>query len=733
MVIRGNVEEIIFRNEENGYTVMNFNADGTLLVAVGIFPIINEGESLELTGENKYNPKFGEQFVVSNVEFLKPNDIESIKKYLSSGLFYGVGEITAAAIVKKFGMDTLEVIEKTPNKLTVVAGIGAKKALDISNCYKENSKVKDSILFLQKYGITTGLALKIYKEYEESTEYIVQNNPYKLVEDIDGVGFLTADRLAERLGIERDSVFRIKAAVLYSLQEASGRNGHTYLPKSLLLKETSRLTDIYDFDRIEEAIQEALEDNAIKIENCDNESAISLAINYHTENSIAAKLINLKNMSESLDINIDEELVNYERTNDIVLDINQRIAIRDALNEGIAIITGGPGTGKTTIIKCITTILGQRGMKVALSAPTGRAAKRMSEATGEDAKTLHRLLGINGKNFESNEFNPLDFDVIIVDEISMADIFIFNALLKAIRSGARLVLVGDKDQLPSVACGNILSDMISSKLFCTVYLKEIYRQAKESMIVLNAHRINNFQMPITKDSKDFFIDNKSSPYDMKQSVLTMASTRIPGFLDIKSREIQVLSPMKKGVVGVEALNRELQETLNPHGKEILYKNFIFRTGDKVMQTVNNYTIEWSRTDLFRETGTGVFNGDIGYIIDIRDRNVYVEFEDGKQVVYQEGDLDELMTAYCISVHKSQGSEFPVVIVVVTSGSYAILTKNLLYTAVTRAKKMVVIIGDEENIEKMVKNNYMAKRYSLLDTLLHQKQDKYNLLWGRSED
>lgn len=732
MTIRGNVEEIIFRNEENGYTVMNFNADGTLVVAVGIFPFISEGESLELTGENKYNPKFGEQFAVSNVEFLKPNDLESIKKYLSSGLFYGVGEITAEAIVKKFGMETLDIIEKNPNKLTTVKGIGATKAIEISRCYVENSKVKDTILFLQKYGITTGLALKIYKHYEENTVYMVQSNPYKLVEDIDGVGFLTADRLAERLGIERDSIFRIKAAALYSLQEASGKNGHTYLPKDVLIKETSLLTEVYDIERIEEAIQEAQHDNAIKVENCEDSDVISLAINYYTENSIAAKLINLKNMSESLDINIDEELRNYESTNDIVLDINQRIAIKDALNEGIVIITGGPGTGKTTIIKCITTILNQRGMKVALSAPTGRAAKRMSEATGEDAKTLHRLLGINGKNFENNEFNPLDFDVIIVDEISMADIFIFNALLKAIRNGARLVLVGDKDQLPSVACGNILSDMIGSKLFCTVYLEEIYRQAKESMIVLNAHRINNSQMPITKNSKDFFIDNKSNPMDMKESVLTMAATRIPEFLDIKSKEIQVLSPMKKGIVGVEALNRELQEKLNPYGKEILYKNYIFRTGDKVMQTVNNYTIEWTKTDLFRETGTGVFNGDIGYIIDIRDRNVYVEFEDGKQVTYQEGDLDELMTAYCISVHKAQGSEFPVVIVVVTSGSYAILTKNLLYTAVTRAKQMVVIIGDEANIEKMVKNNYMAKRYSLLKELLLEKQEKYEKLWGQGE-
>ncbi|MDD4315658.1 MAG: ATP-dependent RecD-like DNA helicase [Clostridia bacterium] len=726
MVIRGTVDEIIFRNEENGYTVMNFDADGTLVVAVGVFPFISQGERLELTGENKFNAKFGEQFVVSNVDFSKPNDADSIKKYLSSGLFRGVGEITAETIVKKFGAETLDIIEKYPHMLAQISGIGPKRAQEISKCYIENSRIKDTVLFLQKYGITTALALKIYKHYEEDTAIVVQSNPYKLVEDIEGVGFLTADRLAEKLGVDRDSKFRLKAAIYYILQEASGKNGHTYLPRELLIKETVRLTDVDDEPRIAEVLDE--DRNGLREVLIDGEQGYCLSLNYLTENSIAAKLINLRN-SDSLDLDLDTELRNYEQTNDIVLDVQQRLAIKSAINDGVVIITGGPGTGKTTIIKCITSILGQRGFEVALSAPTGRAAKRMSEATGAEAKTLHRLLGINTKNFDINELDTLDCDVIIVDEISMADIYIFNALLKAVPDGARLVLVGDKDQLPSVACGNILADMIASELFTTVYLDEIYRQAKESMIVVNAHRINNSQMPVTKNSKDFFIDYKSQPSDIKDSIISMASKRIPEFLDISPRDIQVLSPMKKGIAGVEALNERLQQVLNPEGKQVVYKNRIFRVGDKVMQTVNNYTIEWLKNDIFRENGTGVFNGDIGYIIDISNGSLIVEFEDGKLVTYQAGDLEELMTAYCISVHKSQGSEFPVVIIAVTGGSYAILTKNLLYTAVTRAKKMAVIVGDEENIEKMVKNNYITRRFSMLRDFLIKNRAKFQKLWG----
>lgn len=727
MTIKGTVEDIIFRNEENGYTVMNVDADGDLIVAVGIFPIINQGETLKLNGEMKFNAKFGEQFMVESFEFIKPDDAEGIKRYLASGLFTGVGKATAEAIVNYFGDKTLEIIEKTPQKLMKVPGIGAKKAADIERCYMESSKVRDALIFLQKYGITTQIALKIYKEYEEDTVYIVKSNPYKLVEDIEGIGFLTADKIAERMGIEKDSDFRLKAALLHALKEASQKNGHTCLPKNILIKDTMALTSVFDKERIERIIDN--EYYSIKKTEYQGEEYISLSYIYNTENAIAAKLVMLNNMRSDLDIDCLTELQNYQKTNNIILDQNQKEAVKKSLDEGVVIITGGPGTGKTTIIKCLTTILKQRGKKVALAAPTGRAAKRMTQATGEEAKTIHRLLGITGKNFDFSQINILDYDVVIVDEISMADIFIFNYLLKAMPGGARLILVGDKDQLPSVACGNILSDMISSGMFCTVYLNEIYRQAKKSMIVVNAHRINNCQYPVTENCKDFFIDNKSSPEDIKRSVITMASSRIPGYLNITPKEIQVLAPIKKGAAGVEALNKELQKALNPQGKQIIYKNKLFRVGDKVMHTVNNYALEWIKSDFTKESGTGVFNGDIGYIVDIRDNEIIVEFEDNKIVRYKDDEIEELMTAYCISVHKSQGSEFPVVIMAITSGSYAILTKNLLYTAVTRAKEMVVLVGDEKNIKKMVKNTFTSKRFSLLPHLLESNSHKFQILKG----
>lgn len=727
MELKGSVESIIFRNEENGYTVIYFDADGKLIVAVGIFPIISPGEVLKLKGEYKFNTKFGEQFAVESVEFVKPEDAESIRKYLASGLFRGVGEVTANLIVDKFGTKTLEIIENNPDELTKIRGIGKKTANEIAKCYKENNKVKDIILFLQNYGISISLALKIYKQYEDASLAVIKENPYCIIDDIEGVGFATADKLAAKLGVEKDSLFRLKAAIIHVLKEASQKNGHTYLPKASAFKEAAYLTGIYDQERMELAL-ETQPDGVISSE-IEGQEILSLTSIYNTEKSLAAKLVTLKNLSQETDINIDEEILHFEKTNRIVLDPKQRQAVESGLNNGVVIITGGPGTGKTMIIKCISSILSQRGKKVALCAPTGRAAKRMSEATGEEAKTLHRLLGGGGNGFEYNEYNPLEADVIIVDEISMADIFIFNALLIAVTPGAKLILVGDKDQLPAVACGNILADMLSSNLFCAVYLNEIYRQAKESMIVVNAHRINNSQMPVTKNSKDFFIDNKSDPESIKDAIISMAARRIPNFLEIHQRDIQVLSPMKKGVAGVESLNAELQRVLNPHGKELVRNHNVFRVGDKVMQTVNNYSLEWIRTQEGLERGEGVFNGDIGYIIDIEQGRLIVEFEDGKKVVYENEDLDQLMTAYCISVHKSQGSEFPVVIIAVTSGNYAILTKNLLYTAVTRAKKMAVIVGDEKNIEKMIKNNYTAKRYTLLKHFLSEQESKYIKLWG----
>ena len=731
MKLRGNVEEIIYYNEENGYTVINFNANGQLIVVVGIFPLMNEGEYIEITGDYKFNQKFGEQFVATDVDFLKINDKESIIKYLASGLFAGIGIKTAISIVEKFGEKTLDIIKDNPEKLTSVNKIGQKKAKEISRCYIKKNKLKDKILFLQKKGITTSLEIKIYKVYEDNSIKLIKENPYRLVQDIDGVGFLTADKLASGLGINKESNFRIKAGIVHTLKTFSQKKGHTYLPLDILINETSSLIKITDLGKIGGVINEFDED--IKITTKDDKKVVSLSQNYYTENWIAEKLIKLKNSKEELNINIDKKIAIYEKCENIILHKTQKEAIINAINDGVVIITGGPGTGKTTIIKCINFILTQRCLKVALCAPTGRASKRMSEATGVEAKTIHRLLGINGKQFDINNIDPLECDAIIIDEISMADIYIFNLLLKAIPQGARLILVGDKDQLPSVACGNILSDIINSKLFSTIYLTEIYRQEKESMIILNAHRINNSQMPIIKDAKDFFIDKQKNPNEIKDEVISMASTRIPNFLNLSIKDIQVLSPMKKGIAGVENLNKELQKTINPKGKEKFFRNTIFRVNDKVMQIQNNYTIEWTKYDGVREKGSGVFNGDIGYILDIKEGKVFVEFEDGKLVEYNEGNLDQLILAYCVSVHKSQGCEFPVVILVITSGSYEILTKNLLYTAVTRAKRMVVIVGDDENLYKMVNNNYTAKRYSLLKDMLEENNKKYKKLWGINEN
>jgi exodeoxyribonuclease V alpha subunit len=733
MILKGTVVGIVFVNEENGYSVLDFEADNSLFTAVGIFPIIGEGEMLALSGEFKENSRFGEQFVVDSVEFIKPDSVESIKKYLSSGLFKGIGEKLAEQIVDYFGTYTIDIIDNHPEELKKVSGIGKAKLSKIIESYRECKEMKESIFFLQKQNISMNLALKIYRLYGDSTVNIVKANPYCLVEDIEGVGFLTADKIAVKIGIDKRSTFRVQAAIYHILREASTRSGHTCLPINILISETARIVGIDDAELIESCLKQMDNIRYAKINDIDVAATYT---NYNTEKLIASKLLTLNNTVEQWNFDVDKEIVTYQITSGINLHENQVDAIKSVFQNGVSVITGGPGTGKTTIIKGITNILTSHNLKVVLCAPTGRASKHMTEATGVDAKTIHRLLGVDfsgGKaDFGYNDVNPLEVDAIIVDEISMADIYIFNALLKAVPYGVRLVLVGDKDQLPSVSCGNILSDIISSGIINVVYLTQIYRQAKDSMIVINAHRINSGSMPITQGASDFFIDNKTDNKDILNAVISMIKTRIPQFLNVSIKDIQVLAPVKKGLIGVENLNIMLQGAINPEGKEFKYKDNIFKVGDKVMQTVNNYTIEWVTNGYLQENGKGVFNGDIGYIIDIDKEKLKVEFEDGKIVSYKGGEIDELMLAYCVSVHKSQGSEFPVVIMVVTSGNYMILTKNLLYTAVTRAKKMVVLVGDESNLRKMVSNNYIAKRYSLLKEFLISSKSKVDLLWGGNE-
>lgn len=727
---KGRVSEIIFVNEENGYTVLNFTADERYFTAVGIFPLISEGEFLEITGEFKQNTKFGAQFAVSNVKFSRPDATYDILRYLSSGLFKGIGEKLAAEIVKVFGADTLDVLENKPELLGKVSGIGKKKLSEIIESYRETRKMKESLLFLQQFGITMGLALKIYAKYEESTVSVVGANPYILVEDIEGVGFLTADKIAEKMGIDRHSSFRIKAGIIHTLNEMSASRGHTCYPKDKLIEDAAKLLQV----ETEEVINALDFTFGIKTVTIDGAEMVATELNYRTERAIATKLLTLKDGADAWDISWQSELNNYEKSNSIRLHEKQREAVACVLLSGVTVITGGPGTGKTTIIKAITSIAGQRGKKVALCAPTGRASKRMTEMTGEESKTIHRLLGVdftsNGK-FEHNDESPIEADVIIVDEISMADIYIFHALIKAIPRGARLVLVGDKDQLPSVSCGNILSDIISSKLIDTVELTEIYRQENKSYIVTNAHRINKGQMPLCDNRLDFFMSNKSSALDILNDVISMIKTRIPKFAGVDSSDIQVITPIKKGIIGVENLNTEIQKALNPSGAEYEHKGVIYRVGDKVMQTVNNYTVGWKRSD--GEIGSGIFNGDMGFISAVRTKGVDVTFDDGKTVEYEGSAMDELSLAYCVSVHKSQGSEFPVVLIALTGANYMIMTRNLLYTAVTRARKMVVIVGDEACVKKMVENNYTARRYSLLKEFLIANESKVKAFWSFDDE
>ncbi len=726
MTYKGRVAEIIFSNEENGYTVLNFETDGDFFTAVGIFPFVNEGDYLVVTGEFKKNNRFGEQFVVTEVEISVPDDLEGIYHYLSSGLFRGVGKKIARQIVDYFGMRTIDILDNSPELLQKVPGIGRAKLADIIESYRSTKEMKDTLFFLQKLGLSVGMSLKIYKQFGDTTISAVSNNPYSLIEMIDGVGFLTADKIGEKLGIDKDSEFRIKAGIVHVLNEVAGRGGHTCLPRENLLEEVSKLLGL-DREMVDGTLNIMY---SVKSETVEGVELIATDINYRSESAIATKLILLKKCADKWLFSPEKELARYETSSSITLHEKQRDAILSAFYNGVTVITGGPGTGKTTIIKAITSIATEKGKNVILCAPTGRASKRMTEMTGMESKTIHRLLGVESQGrmkFEKDENNPLTADIIIVDEISMADIYIFHALLKAIPRGARLVLVGDKDQLPSVSCGNILSDVIGSGQIDVVFLTEVYRQSLDSYIITNAHRINRGEMPLPDNRHDFFVNNKNDVMDILNTVIGMLKTRIPKFANVTPNDIQVLAPIKKGIVGVENLNEVIQRELNPDGMGYTHGKTVFREGDKVMQTTNNYCLEWRKTD--GEIGSGVFNGDIGIVARARKDGVDVIFDDGKLVSYDGSDLDELTLAYCVSVHKSQGSEFPVVILVLSGANYLIMTRNLLYTAVTRAKRMVVIVGEEACIKKMVANNYTAKRYSLLRHFLVKNVSRVEMLWG----
>ncbi len=738
MLIEGAVEEIIFRNDGNGYTVFYFEHSDMHTVCVGKFLQISVGAHLKLEGNFVTNAKYGEQFQVDSFETLYPTSKEGIRKYLGSGLIKGVGPVTAKAIVDVFKEDTLNVIEFAPKELANVRGISERKAEMIGEAFRELKHLQNTVIFLQGYGLTVNMAIKIFEVYQNKTVEIIKENPYKLVEDVEGIGFATADKIARSLGIDRRSEFRIRAGFLYCLTDASEKNGHTYLPKEDLFKNVSKLLEIEEDESFKKVLEDLIFDRTVTNTFIFPHDAVMLTKYFYYERSIADKLALLCCSLTNTELNVDNEIKHFEEVNKITFHPDQKKAIINAVNSGVSIITGGPGTGKTTIVKCIIELLEAQRKKILLTAPTGRAAKKLSEATERDARTIHRALQVDfrSKRFIFNEQNPLPYNVIIVDEVSMVDVPLMCNLLKAVARDTKLIFVGDKDQLPSVGAGNVLEDMLTSGVISVAELTQIYRQSEKSLIISNAHKINEGEMPeIDNKSQDFFFDTKVELEDIKTTIVNMVTTRIPKFNGIDSIKIQVLAPLKAGVCGIENLNRELQAKLNPpknFRKELTVGQTIFREGDKVMQMSNNYDLEWTRqVGLYTENGAGVFNGDIGYIhsIDVQTGEVEIWFEDGRECIYPRTELSQLSLAYAITIHKSQGSEFDVVIIPIISGPSLILNRNLIYTAVTRAKKMVVLVGEKKNLKRMIGNKFILKRHTALKKLLIDAYKKANILFN----
>ena len=735
-IIEAFADETVFRNEENGYTVLVVKAGKSRVSAVGIMPPIAVGEKLRITGDWTEHPVYGRQIKVQSIEIEKPTTLSGIEKYLSSGMIRGIGPATAKLLIRAFGEETLDVLYSQPEKLLDVPGIGQKRAQMIQESYAEQAQQREAMVFLQSYGVTPALAVKIYKRYGENVRQVITRNPYRLVEDVDGIGFKTADRIASSLGIEQSSEYRLSAGVKYTLSEATAGAGHCYLPRPELALAARRLLGS-DADSIDRTIDSLIlsHDISAQILPCDSGEevvALYLPSTYRAESEVARRLREMIDaMPDSMASDLTAQIDELERIEGLAFHTQQRQAIETAVTHGMTVITGGPGTGKTTIIKCIIKLLSVHG-DVALAAPTGRAAKRMSEACGMEAKTLHRLLEYGGEegDFARSEDNPLEIDTLIIDEMSMVDIFLMRSLLRALVPGTRLIMVGDADQLPSVGAGNVLRDILDSGVIPSVRLTEIFRQDEKSMIVYNAHRINRGESPrLNAKGRDFFFERAVSPSDAAKRIVTLCSARLPGFLGLDPvRQMQVLSPTKKGECGVWMLNQLLQAEFNPpaSGKhERVRGDTTFREGDKVMQTRNNYQLKWKKDGAIGiEDGQGVFNGDIGFVtfIDPQEHVMEVQFDDERTATYEGGDVDDLELAYCISVHKSQGSEFPVVIMPAVGGPPMLLTRNLFYTAVTRARRMVMIVGRENAIEQMIANVNTRRRYSALCWRLKQIMD-----------
>ncbi len=737
--VEGYIEKIIYRSEDTGYTVLSLLNGGKESCLVGVLPVVSEGEYVTAAGEVIMHPVYGEQIRVAEFAFSVPSDCAGIERYLGSGAIKGMGPALAKRIVKKFGEDSFRIMEEEPERLAEIKGISERKAMEIAGQVIEKREGRKAMLFLQKYGISWNMGMKIYDRYGSGLYQIITENPYQLADDITGIGFRVADEIASKVGIVADSEFRIRSGILYTLQQAIGQ-GYTYLPMPVLLREASNLLQV-EGERVEKYLTDLVMDRKLVIKNYPGETegevirAVYLSYYYYMELNTAKMLHDLDIRADVNGAEVESTIERIEAEGEISLDEIQKEAVRAAVGHGLMILTGGPGTGKTTTINAIIRYFEEEDMEILLGAPTGRAAKRMSEATGREAKTIHRLLEIVGMterqsgdaaSFQRNESNPLEADVIIIDEMSMVDIFLMHALLQAIPVGTRLVLVGDVNQLPSVGAGNVLKDMIASECFRVVRLNRIFRQAAESDIILNAHKINaGEQVDVNRRSKDFLFVKRENAGNIVGASITLVREKLPGYVQAGVSDIQVLTPMRKGNLGVEQLNIVLQEQLNPPapGKnERVFPQGIFREGDKVMQVKNNYQMEWEITDRHNiplDKGVGVFNGDTGIVkeVNLFAEELVVEFDERRKVHYSFKQAEELELAYAVTIHKSQGCEYPAVVIPLLSGPRMLMNRNLLYTAVTRAKQCVCIVGSVHMFQEMIDNERVQKRYSGLDVQL----------------
>ncbi len=760
ITIEGYVESVIFRNDDNGYTVLSVIENGHEVTCVGIFTRIDEGEYVEVSGEMVKHPVYMEQLKVRSYQIKMPQDVESIRRYLASGAIKGIGEKMADRIVKEFGEDTFRIIEEEPERLADIKGISMRGAMEIADQIVGKQDVRKAMMFLQEYGINMTLANRIYQQYGNSVYSIIKENPYRLADDLHGVGFKMADEIAQRVGIFMDSDFRIRSGIMYQLLSATA-NGHMYLPSDELKQQTEVLLQL-DIVNFEQYLMDLAIDKKVVIKersldaedaacggaddrkqdgrkpvdreqdaSCGRVKNVYPFLYYNLEISVATMLKDLDVVCEYDEIAVEANIRQIEKKTGIVLDDRQRQAVVATAGHGLTVITGGPGTGKTTTINTIIRYFDRQGLEIRLAAPTGRAAKRMTETTGWEAQTIHRLLEVNGSpdngeernvRFERNETNPLETDVLIVDEMSMVDIHLMNSLLRAVLAGTRLILVGDVDQLPSVGPGNVLKDIIHSGCFNVIALEKIFRQSGESEIIVNAHKINRGEdVVLNKYSRDFLFVHREDADASIGAIKTLLRDKLPSYVGATVQEIQVLTPMRKGMTGVERLNSQLQEFLNPpaeNKKEVVRGEVCFREGDKVMQIKNNYQLQWekrSRYGIPTEDGMGVFNGDLGVILKINSfaGQVEVLFDDDRIATYDNAQLEELELAYAVTIHKSQGSEYPAVIVPMCKGPSMLMTRNLLYTAVTRAKTCVCLVGEERIFHGMIENAMEQKRYSTL--------------------